>query len=183
MLKITEIKKDDMRVSAWSGGTTTEIMIRPFGAVYAERNFLFRISTAKVELEESDFTALPDYERLIASLEGTMELTHACPGGEETAKIFPHSTVHRFDGGVPTHCVGKARDLNLMLRKGRAEGDLRFIKAGETVVQPLGPGEFALVYDIAEGSAKLAESDEDDFLVFMAEGETALFTVRINEAE
>lgn len=175
MLKITEIKKEAMPVSNWSGGTTTEICIWPEGAKYAEREFLFRISTAKVELEESDFTSLPDYMRLIAALDGGMLLTH---GNDETAEILPLSTVHRFDGGIPTHCVGKARDLNLMLRKGKADGELRFIEKGGFAALPMPAGQFALVYDIETGDAKLARADEDDFLAFSAEHDCALFTVR-----
>ncbi|MBR0156862.1 MAG: HutD family protein [Clostridia bacterium] len=178
MLKITEIKKEAMPTSVWSGGTTTEILIWPRGAVYAERDFLFRASTAKVELEESDFTPLPDYDRFIASIEGSMVLTHSAPDGGETAEVLPLSTVHRFSGGVPTHCVGKARDLNLMLRKGKAEGELRFIKKDEFVALPLPAGEFAIVYDTETGDAKLALADEDDFLAFSAEHISALFTVR-----
>lgn len=181
MLKITEIKKEAMAVSNWSGGTTTEIMIWPRGAVYAERDFLFRISTAKVELDESDFTPLPDYNRLIASIGGGMRLTHALKSGEETAKVRPLSTVHRFSGGVPTHCVGRARDLNLMLRKGKAEGELRFLRDCEQIVLELQPNEFALVYNIDEGCARFIETDEPDYLVFMAEGREALFTVRVND--
>lgn len=110
------IAASDMPVSLWSGGRTTEIYIAPEGALYAERNFLFRISTAEVELEESDFTSLPDYNRLIASVSGTMRLTHGANGSEKL--VLPRSTVYAFDGGIQTHCVGKARDLNLMLRKG-----------------------------------------------------------------
>lgn len=179
MLKITEIRKEDMAVSNWSGGTTTEIMIWPRGSVYAERNFLFRISTAKVELDESDFTPLPDYDRFIASIEGSMLLTHTLEGGEEKAEVLPLSTVHRFDGGTPTHCVGRARDLNLMLRKGRAVGALRFLPKGVNIMLNLHPNEFALVYNFSDGSARFAETDEPDVLVFMAEGNSVLFTARV----
>ncbi len=180
MLKITEIKKEAMPTSSWSGGTTTEIMIYPRGAAYAERDFLFRISTARVELESSDFTSLPDYNRLIASIEGEMELTHT-HGSVEKKRIIPLETVHFFDGGVPTHCEGSARDLNLMLRKGRAQGELRFLADGERVVLELEANEFALVYYIESGNARFAETDEEDFLVFSAEGRAALFKVRIIE--
>ena len=122
------IAASDMPVSLWSGGRTTEIYIAPEGALYAERNFLFRISTAEVELEESDFTSLPDYNRLIASVSGTMRLSHGANGSEKL--VLPRSTVYAFDGGIQTHCVGKARDLNLMLRKGAAEGELVFVDSG-----------------------------------------------------
>ena len=58
MIKTIELK--DMNTSYWSGGTTTEIFIMPEGASYKDRDFLFRISTARVEKPESDFTLLPD---------------------------------------------------------------------------------------------------------------------------
>ena len=61
MLKLTPA---DFVTSTWSGGTTTQLAIAPEGAVYAERSFLWRVSSATVELETSDFTPLPDYNRL-----------------------------------------------------------------------------------------------------------------------
>ena len=181
MLRITFIEKADMKTTRWSGGTTTELLILPRGADYASRDFLVRISTALVELESSDFTPLPDYERLIGSVEGVMRLTHRFPAGRAAAVIEPVSSVHRFDGGVPTHCEGKARDLNLMLRKGRAEGTLTFMDAGEYAMLPIAENEYVLTYDLASGTARLAEADEPDFLAFSAEGPTAVFTVRLKE--
>ena len=50
------------------------VFIAPEGAVYADRDFLWRFSSAGVELEHSDFTALPDYVRLISVLDGQLEL-------------------------------------------------------------------------------------------------------------
>lgn len=179
MLKISSVEKQDMPVSRWSGGTTTEIAIFPEGAAYKERDFIFRVSTAEVEIDESDFTDLPDYDRIIASIDGAMELTHALRGGEKTVIVEPQKTVHEFDGGVPTHCIGRARDLNLMLRKGSAEGGLRFLKNGESVLLPLTPRDYAIVYEFSSGMARIAHADEDDVLVFMAEGPSALFTVRL----
>lgn len=181
MLKITEIKKENMPTSSWSGGTTTEIMIYPEGSSYASRDFLFRISTARVELEESDFTNLEGFFRVIASLEGEMLLSHELHCGEIKKRILPLDTVHFFDGGLPTHCVGKARDLNLMTKIGAADGDLVFVENGEKVVLPLAKNEFALVYFIESGDARFAETDEDDFLVFTAEGRCALFTVKLTD--
>lgn len=181
MLKITEIKKENMPVSHWSGGTTTEIMIYPKGASYASRDFLFRISTASVDDESSDFTRLEDHFRAIASLEGEMLLTHALRCGELKKRILPLETVHYFDGALSTHCEGRARDLNLMTRKGAAEGELRFVADGERVVLPLDKDEFALVYSVETGDARFAEADEPDHLVFMAEGICALFTVKLTE--
>jgi environmental stress-induced protein Ves len=155
------------------------MIIRPEGASYAERDFLFRISTAKVELDESDFTLLPDYDRIIGSIEGAMDLTHG--GDERITVIEPGKTVHFFDGGVPTHCVGRARDLNLMLRKGKAAGGMRFLADGETCMLKLEPNECALVYGLRDGVARFAETDEEDWFIFCADGPSALFTVALTE--
>ena len=37
---------------------------------YQSRDFLWRLSSATVELEESTFTSLPDFDRIIPTLKG-----------------------------------------------------------------------------------------------------------------
>ena len=73
-MTIQHLTPSDYITTKWSGGLTTQLGIAPAGAVYADRDFLWRLSSATVEDAESDFTALPDYERLISTLEGTIEL-------------------------------------------------------------------------------------------------------------
>lgn len=102
----------------WSGGSTTQLTIAPAGAVYVDRRFLWRISSATVTIKETDFTALPDYYRLISVLEGEMTLTH---NGGEPVLLRP-GDVHGFAGGDETRSVGCCTDFNLMLRQGQAEG-------------------------------------------------------------
>ena len=53
MLRLTQ---KDYVVSQWSGGTTTQIAIAPQGAQYGDRTFLWRLSSATVDLDASDFT-------------------------------------------------------------------------------------------------------------------------------
>ncbi len=117
-MRMQHLKPEDYVTTKWSGGLTTQLGIAPEGAAYAGRDFLWRISSATVDDEESDFTALPDYERLISTLEGTIELSH---NGGERLTLRPYE-VHRFDGGDDTHSWGRCRDFNLMLRKGRCAG-------------------------------------------------------------
>ncbi|MBQ9565964.1 MAG: HutD family protein [Synergistaceae bacterium] len=111
----------DFQVSTWSGGRTIQIAISPEGAVYADRDFLWRVSSATVELEESDFTALSDYDRWILPLSGPIRLSHN--GGAEI-NLAPNEA-HFFDGAERTHCRGRCTDFNLMLRKGRCRGRIR----------------------------------------------------------
>ena len=114
-------------VSAWSGGTTTQLAIYPENAVYADRDFLWRVSSATVDLEDSDFTPLPDYDRLIATLEGEIVLTH---NGGAPLRLRPLE-VHAFSGADATHSVGRCRDFNLMLRRGRASGTMEPLRLTE----------------------------------------------------
>ena len=106
---LIHLTKNDYVVSQWSGGTTTQLAIAPSGAQYGDRTFLWRLSSATVDLEESDFTPLPDYDRLIAPLRGEMTLTH---NGGAPITLRPYQ-VHAFDGGADTHSAG------LLLRRGR----------------------------------------------------------------
>ena len=87
----------------WSGGTTTQLAIAPEEAVYAERDFLWRLSSAQVELEHSDFTPLPDYNRLISVLKGELELKI----GQGERGALEVCTVRGFDGGVPVESWGR----------------------------------------------------------------------------
>ena len=121
----------DFQVLPWSGGRTVQIVISPEGADYAARDFLWRVSSATVELDESDFTALPDYDRWIMPLSGPMRLSHN--DGPEVA-LAPHEA-HFFDGADKTHSWGRCTDFNLMLRKGRCGG--RLLALPEDAESPL----------------------------------------------
>ena len=71
------IKKDDWKVSVWSGGTTNEIFIYPENSSYVDRAFKARISVATTNNgEKSLFTNLPGVERYISKLSGDMKLQH-----------------------------------------------------------------------------------------------------------
>jgi environmental stress-induced protein Ves len=125
---LTHLTAESFVVSAWAGGVTTQIAIAPPRAAYADRDFLWRVSSASVETETSDFTALPDYWRWITPLSGSMTLFH---DGGDGVRLAPYE-VHRFDGGAATRSQGRCTDFNLMLRKGQAQGRMyaRRLSAG-----------------------------------------------------
>ena len=112
-MRIRHLTAEDYKVNQWSGGTTTEVFIWPADASYAAREFSLRISSATVELEESDFTALPGVTRYIVPLQGGFTLTHP---GKTPVVLSPLDTPYRFSGEIDTHCVGLATDFNLMLK-------------------------------------------------------------------
>jgi len=112
MIKI--IKKEDLETKEWSGGTTTQLYIYPEDALYEKRDFLFRISTATVDIEESFFTKLPGISRCIMPLEGEMELNHK---GHYAVTLKKFET-DSFEGDWETTSKGKVKDFNLMTNKG-----------------------------------------------------------------
>ena len=162
MKKLTE---KDYRISDWSGGKTIQIAIAPESAQYADRRFSWRLSSATVDLEESDFTSLPDYQRLIAPLRGEMRLTH---NGGTPVDLRPYE-VHRFDGADTTHSWGSCTDFNLMLRKGEWDGSIS-APEGETVLCPE-PGCETLIVYCTRGGAAVSCGDES---VELAEREAVL---------
>ena len=156
----TVLRERDYVVSAWSGGTTTQLAIAPEGALYADRSFLWRVSSAAVELEESEFTALPDYRRLIATLEGEISLRH--DGGEPL--LLRPLEVHGFDGAWATRSAGRCRDFNLMLRKGRAEGEMEALSLEESRTLPADPRGGEQLLFCVRGRCRV-ESREDEALL------------------
>lgn len=127
--KINIIRKSEYKMSEWSGGTTTELLIYPYETKYIDRNFKWRLSSAKVEVEESEFTYLSGFSRIIMILEGNLTLKHQ----DHYEKILTPFQQDSFMGHWHTKSYGKATDFNLMLSKD-CEGKLEplSLKSQET---------------------------------------------------
>ena len=174
---LQKLTKDEYIVSSWSGGTTTQLAIFPPGARYADRNFLWRVSSATVELDESDFTPLPDYDRLISTLEGEIVLTH---NGGAPIRLRPFE-IHAFSGADATHSTGRCTDFNLMLRRGKAAGSMELLKLTETPTA-LSAAAYSLRHDAAEqlllccieGTAQINQIPLAPGETFLLSGETNL---------
>ena len=135
-MRFTHLTSKDYVVSNWSGGKTIQIAIAPEGAVYADRDFLWRVSSATADLDESDYTPLPDYQRWLSVFDRPIRLPH--------------------DGGAATRSWGRCVDFNLMLRKGKAEGSLQALLLSSG--QPLEPqGADTMLLYCAEGSGTVGE--------------------------
>ena len=115
-------KEEDYNTSKWMGGLTKELSIYPKDSKYLERNFIWRISSATVDVEESDFSKLPDYDRVLMVQTGEVVLSYE---GHRVIRL-KELEQDRFDGGWKTKSFGKITDFNLMTRKGN-EGYLDLI--------------------------------------------------------
>ncbi len=114
-MSFTIIHADKFNTINWSGGTSTQLYIYPETSDYALRNFDFRLSTAKVEVEKSDFTPLPGVLRKIMILDGEIEISHK----DQYTKTLEKFEIDEFKGDWATSSVGTCIDFNLMTREGK----------------------------------------------------------------
>jgi environmental stress-induced protein Ves len=156
--------------SSWSGGTTTQLFIYPENASYPDRNFLFRISTATIEADESVFTKLPGISRKIMILKGTLKLEHT---GKYTKILHPFDS-DSFEGDWETKGYGKVTDFNLMMT-GKLGGTVyvKFLKKDETIqFQSISGKEFTGLY-VLKGKLHIVSAGIDniahrgDFVMYL----------------
>lgn len=155
MITWERLTQADFVTTEWSGGTTTQLAISPERAAYGDREFLWRLSSATVELDHSDFTPLPDYDRLLSVLKGNIQLKI---GGAEPMELEP-GRVAAFDGGVPVESWGRCVDFNLMVRKGTGRGFLTELRYEEPCEQTIQPGVKTRVHGLycVSGRVRLPE--------------------------
>lgn len=111
---IQQFTSDSRTTINWASGTSTELFIHPSKGSFSDRNFIFRISTATVEAEESTFTFFAGITRHLMILKGELELIHE---GRYTKHLKPFYQ-DTFSGEWNTHSKGKVTDFNLMLKEG-----------------------------------------------------------------
>lgn len=115
------IRKSEHNTSEWSGGTTTQLCIYPDDSKYKELNFKWRLSSARVDVDESVFTHLPNIKRKIMILDGELLLEHQNHYNVKLKEFEQDS----FCGDWKTKSSGKVIDFNLMMND--CEGDLEYI--------------------------------------------------------
>lgn len=126
-MRLQKITKEMQKKTLWASGESTEIFLYPEYGDYGKRDFTWRVSTATVTDETSNFTALSGIKRWIMPLNAQMKLKHSNNLRsifEITLKPFQP---HGFRGDWDTACFGKATDFNLMFKDG-AHGLIKHAK-------------------------------------------------------
>ena len=95
---------------SWASGTSTELFVFPANGNFQTRDFDFRISTATVEAEETDFSDFSGLTRILMVLKGKLTLIHENRYTKELATFDQD----RFDGAWKTRSKGKVQDFNVM---------------------------------------------------------------------
>jgi environmental stress-induced protein Ves len=109
-MKINYLPAEQFSAKTWANGTTTELVKYPPESDFVKRDFIFRISTATVEAEESTFSDFSGLTRILMVLEGSITLIHE---GRYQKQLNPYDQ-DTFDGSWSTRSIGKVRDFNLM---------------------------------------------------------------------
>ena len=111
MVTLLHLTPADYQISTWSGGQTTQLFLSPEGGSYPDRTFDFRLSTATVEVEKSNFTDLTGYHRILMPLNASIRLTHH----HKEVVLNPFQS-YFFDGGDPVSSHGTCQDFNLIYK-------------------------------------------------------------------
>ena len=183
-MSIKIIRSQDLIPAKWAGGITTQLAIYPEDSSYREQNFIFRLSTAKVEIAESTFTKLPGVSRIIMILEGVLQLEH---------KGHYSKTLHKFDtdsfpGDWDTISYGRATDFNLMTT-GKAIGSLqsKVLQTNESHIETLFTQSSAIGYYLLCGAIELPYKgvkytlDKGDLILISQEEQPEQISIRALE--
>lgn len=111
MTNVTLLRANDFQVSDWSGGKTKQLYLSPPTGHYGKRDFDYRLSTATVELAESQFSDLSGFHRILMSLDHTLHL-HNASRQEET--VLAPFTPYVFEGSDAITSRGTCTDFNLI---------------------------------------------------------------------
>lgn len=111
MTNVTLLRANDFQVSDWSGGKTKQLYLSPPTGHYGKREFDYRLSTATVELAESQFSDLSGFHRILMSLDHTLHL-HNASRQEET--VLAPFTPYFFEGSDSITSRGTCTDFNLI---------------------------------------------------------------------
>ncbi|MDR7370607.1 HutD family protein [Flavobacterium aquidurense] len=109
-MNIQLLPKKDSKASVWSGGLTYEYLIYPETASYADRDFVFRISSATIEKEPSEFTKFKGYYRYLVMLDNTLDIEV-----NKEKKIYEKYEIMEFHSDDEVISYTKGIDFNWMV--------------------------------------------------------------------
>lgn len=124
-MEIKIIDWEDGNISHWSGGTTNQLEIFPTGLTVKD-DFIWRISTATVELGDSKFSNFNGYSRFLTILQGEIQLIH----GDEKKILLKENEPHFFSGAIPTtSSVNETlRDFNFIWKEKLGDLEVKISK-------------------------------------------------------
>ncbi|WP_338838752.1 HutD family protein [Flavobacterium ginsenosidimutans] len=109
-MNIQLLSKKNTNPSIWSGGLTYEYMIYPKTAIYADRDFVFRISSATIEQTPSEFTKFKGYYRYLVMLDNSLQIEV-----NKEKKVYEKYEIMEFHSDDDVTSFTKGIDFNWMV--------------------------------------------------------------------
>ena len=123
-MNIRLISKNDIKASIWSGGLTYEYLIYPETARYADRDFVFRISSATIEQEPSAFTKFKGYHRYLVMLDNCLHIEI-----NKEKKVYEKYEIMEFNSGDEVTSYTKGIDFNWMVSEKISHHKLKIVNS------------------------------------------------------
>jgi environmental stress-induced protein Ves len=171
MRECLHLRAEDARSVPWRNGrgVTDELAVWPLAASFERGDFAWRIARAPV-VEPGPFSAFPGFERVLIVTEGRgLVLAHGADAPR--ARLRPLEP-YRFAGDWATDAAlpdGPVRDLNVLVRRGRAAVDAEVLRLGARAARVgVGPGH-AFVHALGGRIDARVTEEEDGFALAPAE--------------
>jgi len=187
-MKIQLIPSAAHTTTQWSGGSTTQLFIFPNGSNVSDRNFYFRISTAKVEVSESIFTPFVGFDRTLLILDGCIQISHE-GHHERVLKPFDQDF---FKGDWNTKSIGIGVDFNVITKPefSNTTEVLKISKGEEVAIEGSsnwlifylykGAVEINNEFLLQQSDVLVAEESEREVLKVIADEESIVILVKIS---
>lgn len=121
---------ESLNATLWNGGRTFQYYIQPKDSNYTNKDFLYRISSATIETEQSCFTQFKGYNRYLVMLDNVLNIKH-----NGISKSFNPLEIFSFDSNDEVLSYSKGSDFNLMVAK-QADSTSMRIDSGLIEINP-----------------------------------------------
>lgn len=144
-LEIKNLK--DLPFTTWSGGTTTQLFIKPENFTVKD-DFDIRISSATIDPGDSIFSDFSKYNRFLTILDGWIDIAHP---SEETnqcvGKRLEKHVPYYFDGAIKTTSSStvKVIDFNVIWKKSLAGIEVKILDFSKNTKMDLKNGEYFIL--------------------------------------
>ncbi|MGL4382442.1 MAG: HutD family protein [Bacilli bacterium] len=111
-MNVKVIKSDKLVGLTWRGGKSYQYYIYPQNKLYEDHDFIFRISCATIELEQSNFTQFKGYTRYLVMLDNRLNVLI----NNEEIMVKKYEPII-FNSNDEVVSFSQGSDLNIFIRE------------------------------------------------------------------
>lgn len=104
------ISKQNININYWNGGETFEYFIYPEHTNYADKDFLFRISSATIQKVPSEFTRFSGFERFLVMLDNDLLIER-----NKKQEMYKVLEIFKFNSNDRIESFSSGNDFNLII--------------------------------------------------------------------